>query len=65
LEANGSDINDTIFAFVLGTTEDNQPFIFEPYQELLKITEISVFNFKNVIRIDTGDKNANRISTNT
>lgn len=58
LERNGSKENDTIYAFVLGTTEDDQPFIFEPYQELITITEISVFKFKSVVKVET--KNANR-----
>jgi len=62
LEANGSKDDDTIYAFVLGTTEDDQPFIFEPYQELITITEISVFKFKSVMKVET--ENADRTEAN-
>jgi hypothetical protein len=50
LEANGLKDSDTMIAYILGITEDGEPFIFEPYQDVLKITEIDVFKFKNVIR---------------
>mgnify|MGYP007112092151 CR=1 FL=1 len=63
IEANGSKDHYTIYAFVLGTTEDDQPFIFEPYQELITITEISVFKFKSVVKVET--ENANRIEADS
>jgi len=52
LAANGMQVNDTLNAYILGITEDDDTFIFEPYQELLAINEISVFKFKNVIRTE-------------
>lgn len=64
LEANGNKVDDTIFAYILGITEDDQPFIFEPYQELITITEISVFKFKNVVLVEE-NKNADRTEANT
>lgn len=50
LERNGSKENDTIRAYILGVTTEGEPFIFEPYQRLLEISEISVFRFKSVSR---------------
>ena len=51
LKLNGGKENETFFAYVMGITEDDEIFIFEPYQELLVITEGVAFKFKNVKRI--------------
>lgn len=60
LEANGSPIEQTIYAYVMGITEDEEIFIFEPFQDLIAIADGMALRFKSVRKV-RNVKNADRI----
>jgi len=46
----------TMHIYIIGITEKNEPFIFEPFQDMIEVKELNGFKFKNVRRIEDADR---------